>query len=247
MVFMMLLKINFLLRVNSGFGLLVTLVKTAVVEMIPFSMYLTIWIFTFILLYKVTGQQATGRAGFKDNSLGNYLLLVFENSIGNINDPVFDDAHIKGYKMYLVWLIWWFNQFMIVIILLNFLIAVISQSYENVMNSATILKFKDIAQLNREAYLVMQYLPNTRMVYTNKLILTIADEEDRQNDDEGWTGFVQTLKVFIKGNVTSNIKLVSGKVTKLENRLTRRMDKRFDRLEKLIDSKGISKIEQESD
>lgn len=149
--------------------------------------------------------------------------------------------------MYLVWLIWWFNQFMIVIILLNFLIAVISQSYENVMNSATILKFKDIAQLNREAYLVMQYLPNTRMVYTNKLILTIADEEDRQNDDEGWTGFVQTLKVFIKGNVTSNIKLVSGKVTKLENRLTRRMDKRFDRLEKLIDSKGISKIEQESD
>jgi len=177
MIFAMLLKINFLLRVNSGFGLLVTLVRTAVVEMIPFSAYLIIWVFTFILLYKVTGQEATGRAGFKDNSFGNFLLLVFENSIGNINDPVFDDTNILGAKMYLVWLIWWFNQFMIVIILLNFLIAVISQSYENVMNSATILKFKDIAQLNREAYLVMQYLPNTRMVYTNKLILTIADEE----------------------------------------------------------------------
>ena len=51
---MMLIKVNFLLRVNSGFGLLVTLVKTAVVEMIPFTSYLVIWLFTFVLLYKVT-------------------------------------------------------------------------------------------------------------------------------------------------------------------------------------------------
>ena len=91
----MLLKVNFLLRVNSGFGLLVTLVKTAAVEMIPFTTYLVIWLFTFVLLYKVTHQTATGRDGFKDGTFFNYLILVFENSIGNINDPTYDTKKWK--------------------------------------------------------------------------------------------------------------------------------------------------------
>jgi hypothetical protein len=36
--------------------------------------------------------------------------------------------------------------------MLNFLIAVISQSYENVMDSKTIMKYSDMAALNKEAY-----------------------------------------------------------------------------------------------
>jgi hypothetical protein len=55
LIFLMLFKINFLLRVNAGFGLLVTLVKTAILEMIPFTLYFVIWLITFVLLYKVTG------------------------------------------------------------------------------------------------------------------------------------------------------------------------------------------------
>ena len=89
---MMLLKINFLLRVNPGFGLLVTLVKTAVEEMMAFTSYFAIWLFTFVLLYKVTHQTAKDRSGFEDGSFFNYFLLVFENSIGNINDPTYDTS-----------------------------------------------------------------------------------------------------------------------------------------------------------
>ena len=126
LIFLMLFKINFLLRVNAGFGLLVTLVKTAILEMIPFTLYFVIWLITFVLLYKVTGQEATGRTGFHDNTFFNFLLLVFENSIGNINDPSFNTEIYKGTKGYILWGVWWFNQWMIVIILLNFLIAVIS-------------------------------------------------------------------------------------------------------------------------
>ena len=70
----------------------------------------------------------------------------------------------------------------------------------------------------------MKHVPNTHMVYTNRIILTIPDEEHEQNGDEGWTGFVQTLKTYIKGNVTSQIKSVSSKVTRLEDKLIKRFD-----------------------
>ena len=223
---MMLLKINFLLRVNSGFGLLVTLVKTAMTEMASFTLYFAIWLCTFVLLYKVTGQTAKGRKGFEDNSFFNYLILVFENSIGNIEDPTYNESkHFVGSSsVYILWGVWWFNQFMVVIILLNFLIAVISQSYENVMNSSTILKFKDIAQLNREAYMILQFL-GVKMIYTNQIIMTIPDEENVENKEEGWTGFVQALKQYIKIHVTTKVKAVSANIAGVEQRLTRKFEK----------------------
>ena len=72
------------------------------------------------------------------------------------------------------------------------------------------------------------------MVYTNRIILTIPDEEHEQIGDEGWTGFVQTLKTYIKGNVTSQIKAVSSNVSHLEDKISKKFDylnKRFDNLE----------------
>ena len=43
------------------------------------------------------------------------------------------------------------------------------------MNSSTILKFKDIALLNREAYMIMKYF-NIKMIHTNRIIITIPDD-----------------------------------------------------------------------
>ena len=76
------------------------------------------------------------------------------------------------------------------------------------------------------------------MVYTNRIILTIPDEEHEQNGDEGWTGFMQTLKKYIKVNVTSQIRGNSSNIIRLEDKFT----KRFDRLEKLISKNASTKV-----
>jgi len=44
--------------------------------------------------------------------------------------------------IYLIYGVWFFNQYFIYILLLNFLIAVISQSYADVMANANISKYK---------------------------------------------------------------------------------------------------------
>jgi hypothetical protein len=44
--------------------------------------------------------------------------------------------------IYLIYLVWFLNQYFIYILLLNFLIAVISQSYADVMAHANISVYK---------------------------------------------------------------------------------------------------------
>jgi len=44
----------------------------------------------FVMIYIRSGIKAPARKGFKDGEFVGMLLYVFENSIGNINDP--DDS-----------------------------------------------------------------------------------------------------------------------------------------------------------
>ena len=70
-----------------------------------------------------------------------FFLNTFENSIGNINAPSIRDLeHQKGdlddIIIYLIYIFWWVAQIVLLMVLLNFVIALISQYYEDVMNSA---------------------------------------------------------------------------------------------------------------
>jgi len=63
-----------------------------------------------------------------------YLLKIYENSIGDIDPPIYNiwstelenEPILAKFMIYLGWLVWISNQFICLIILLNFLIAVIS-------------------------------------------------------------------------------------------------------------------------
>lgn len=87
----MLAKINYFLRVYDKFGLLVTLIRTCVKDIIPFSIYLLIWLLTFVILYKLSGIKPPPRDGLSEFFV--LLFFVWENSIANINDP--DESTFK--------------------------------------------------------------------------------------------------------------------------------------------------------
>jgi hypothetical protein len=54
--------------------------------------------------------------------------------------------------IYIVWFIWLFNIILMVIILLNFLIAVISQTYERVVSQQVRFSYSNKAEMNLEYY-----------------------------------------------------------------------------------------------
>lgn len=126
LIFTVLLKIQFFLRVNSKMGLLVTLIRTCFVDVYFFAVYLMVWLLAMTIAYRVLGMDATGYSQLTDRSFINFFLQVWENSIGNINPPEFVDAHPSPLRVFAVYFMWFSTQFVVLIILLNFLIAVIS-------------------------------------------------------------------------------------------------------------------------
>lgn len=78
------------------------------------------------------------------------------------------------------------------------MIAIIGQSYENVMDRRMEVEYEDKCDLNREAYQIMKYLPAFGEYNSNTFLLTIVNGESDQEKPNQWNGFLQTLKLFIK-------------------------------------------------
>jgi len=97
---------------------------------------------------------------------------------------------------------WFINQALILIVLLNFLIAVISQSYENVMNSSVHYKYQQRCELIREAAV---FYETFRMSTTYSIIVLQANISKEGQSGDAWAGFVQTLKFFIRDQTTKII------------------------------------------
>lgn len=172
LIIFMFIKTNFLLRVSQEFGLLVALIKAVLIDMIPFTTYLFMWYITFVLLYKLLGTEATGNSQLGDNDFTTYLLMVYHNGVGAIvNRPVYDKKYNKN--TYFIYIVWFFNHFVCYIVLLNFLISVIQSTYSDLMNKANVFKFNGIADLNREAYQVLKFFPQTIRMASQSIILTL--------------------------------------------------------------------------
>ena len=80
--------------------------------------------------------------------------------------------------------------------MLNFLISVISQSYENVMNSHKIKRYQDIASLNKEVYeflaaiRLLSFISNKKQINQNKIVIAIASSDETAEETDEWVGFV---------------------------------------------------------
>lgn len=106
----MILKINYFMRIEPAYGQLNMLITTCVVDIIPFTIYMFIWILGMSIIYKILGISSTGYQGIPDNSIINFFLQVWENSIGNIGNPEFVTNIVESQTMIvLVYITWFIN------------------------------------------------------------------------------------------------------------------------------------------
>jgi len=98
---------------------------------------------------------------------GRYFLGVYENSLGNISTPgytIWDPSKKDNKNLFnsiilvVIWVIWFLNQWFIFMILLNFIIALISQSYDDVMEKQMETEYLQKTKLNRECRFMMKTL-----------------------------------------------------------------------------------------
>jgi hypothetical protein len=93
----------------------------------------------------------------------NMALQVFRNSLGDINDPDYsywgdENESISETTRSLytawVWIIFVSHEFFILVCLLNFLIAIVSQSYDSIMDNEKVETTQSKIYMNNEASII---------------------------------------------------------------------------------------------
>jgi hypothetical protein len=110
----------------------------------PFIIFYLLWIGFFTVLYfNLQIEIDSGDEEYlKLYSLVKYFFMTYRDSIGDISVPGYTNWDAALHKdtdknnadwfliTFMIWICWFMNQFMCLVVLLNFLIAVISQVYD---------------------------------------------------------------------------------------------------------------------
>jgi len=109
----------------------------------PFLGLFFLWVAFFATISIILGSNKANAEGFTGTITAvGYFLQTFENSLGNISNPSIDfekksdsDNILDKVIFVLIYAFWFAAQILLLIVFLNYVIALISQYYEDVMNS----------------------------------------------------------------------------------------------------------------
>lgn len=204
----------FFMRVSQNFSSLVKLIKEVLLQVGPFTIFFVIWMGLMSLIFKVTGITLTEGSSDYPNVENNFAEFIqnFRNSIGDITTPqhsfwfpaaidglkgpvkTYASGQVSGLSMsmaYWGWALFLFHEFFILICLLNFLIAIISQAYDEVMSSQEIDMYRSRCDLNQEVCVLVDYFyPRV----APKHILYVMANNDHDDAANEFGGMVRGIK-----------------------------------------------------
>jgi len=147
LIYMIVNKFLEFLRANDTFSAQVKLVKLGLAEITPFGVFFTGWLFIFTTIFILEGAllYETDPDNLDYVEIPYFIatfIQVFRNSIGDISAPRYDfwlrssqqsQGEItwsQGIMIFVVWFTFLFNIVFNLIMMMNFLIAIVSQSWD---------------------------------------------------------------------------------------------------------------------
>ena len=131
-------KILNLAKVQKDLGPQTQLITSSVIRVIPFLVFYYAFTLFFQLLYFLLGvyRDEMEKGGDFENltSLWGYLFVSFGNGVGDFRAPTFNADSSSDLIVWMVYMTYMIQMVLMNTILLNFVIAVIGQEYESVMN-----------------------------------------------------------------------------------------------------------------
>ena len=161
------------------------------VDLMPFIIILMVTVFFFSMVNVVMD------AGFDRGDypkVQKFLVIFLQNfrlSLGDISALEYDnswgkaDASLRYYAIIIIWFFWVLNIFFMMIVLMNFLIAEVSQTYDKVKSDGKMLLYQKKAELNLLAFKIFKMFG--KRSYFKVIVFTYPKDGD--NGDEDGDGF----------------------------------------------------------
>eukprot|EP00347_Sterkiella_histriomuscorum_P023276 403335266 len=189
------LKICFFLRIYNGFSFLVSMMAAVFIDLKYFLAFFVVFILQFGIIFAIL-FDATAIEEYNGIGIFSYFMMAFRTSSGDFNvDSYKDQSQIL---VIISWTIWIIAVMILNVMFMNFIIAVISESYEKVMQKLTAESYRVKVQMivERELHFTNQELKLNKF-FPQYLLLRkpITSNLDQKGE---WQGFVKDIKNTIK-------------------------------------------------
>lgn len=201
------IKILFFLRNYEKSRKLVKLLSSCVDDIGIFLLFLVFWVLLFSLCQVILGSSYEPDEYQDLPRMYRIFIQTWRNSIGDYGTPVYevwssayskkDDKNEKFATLYisLIWILWVMNQLFIQVILLNFLIAIVNNSYQREMRIQNVMEYIHKSDVNSECSLFDKTMSELRSFVLcrdgdqtrfNFIVIfkAIHDSEEALNNDE---------------------------------------------------------------
>jgi hypothetical protein len=184
------MKLLFFVRIFEEYGFLVQMIILCLKDLTPFIVSYLVFLFVFTVCFVVLKMEldpevdgAEGLTYFQK-----MLLQTFRTAIGELGMPVYsdilakEDSLFRTMNIFLIWACWFSQTLFMLVIMLNFLIAVITSTYERVINYQIIISYMHKADLNQENYNLMAFFvnqPEYRVIVFSSGMNTGSLEDDQ--------------------------------------------------------------------
>ena len=203
---------SFFLQNYDSLNRQMRLLAQAMSDIVPFMLYLVILLVYYGLSFWIFGVQFDDGDNYSqsaeyDKNFNDYpkvsavsvlIFSVIRTGVGDLQPPSYDyweerwkagDKNWSQFYIYIIWLFWFAQILVIVICMLNFLIAIVSDSYANIMENDKRTQLEGRNTMSAELMQEMGFLE-----IFNKPITGIILATDTSGESEIWQGMAKTLK-----------------------------------------------------
>jgi hypothetical protein len=140
LLFSMIMKMLQFLKINEKYGMMINLVLQVTKDLKSFIVFLFTWLLFFSVLYGISGISL---GELEEVSPASALFInMFRNCVGDIQMPIYnywtkypESYGIQFFMVTYAWILFLLHELFLLVILLNFLIAFISQKYDQITST----------------------------------------------------------------------------------------------------------------
>ncbi|CDW81541.1 wd-40 repeat protein [Stylonychia lemnae] len=189
------MKLLFFLRIYDGFSFLVQMMAGVFKDLKYFLIFFLIFILQFGMIFLVL-FKAQGIEEYNGVNKLAYFLMAFRISSGDFQ---LDDYHSQNDGLVLfTWMIWLIAVMALNIVFMNFIIAVISESYERVMQKLVAESYRVKANMIVEREQLFKDSDLTCKDYFPNYIVVRRPLNTESNEGGEWQGFIKDLKYSLQ-------------------------------------------------
>lgn len=180
------------LRIRNDISFIARMLGTVMLKLTPFLFLFLSMIIVFMFIQITLGLHFHGDGDNAAYASGigpmAYFLFLVRTSLGDFEVEQYADLPLLS--QYFIWVFWLVIVFANTIIFLNFLIAVITDVYEQIMDTRT----EEIFLKKAELLLEIIEVAGTGGIESNIATILISRSKKKTKQENEWNGFFSELK-----------------------------------------------------